>query len=119
MSIFSFGSIKTALSNAFESLPDWANLTNFQKGHVIDKTFKSLLRDLMQQFEMKAGEDYVDNLKDNEQSTDFVCLSAQADELLRGLMEGKIIAVKAHSRVSKLGNSFSVKPYFMKNYRVA
>lgn len=47
MSIFSFGSIKTALSNALEYLPDWANLTKFEKGHVIDKTFKSLLTDLM------------------------------------------------------------------------
>lgn len=119
MSIFSFGSIKTALSNALEYLPDWSDLTKFQKGHVIDKTFKSLLRDLMEQFGMKAGKDYVDNLKENEQSTDFVCLSAQADELLRGLMEGRIVAVKGHSKVSKLGNNFSVKPYFKKNSRVA
>lgn len=72
MSNFSFGSIKTALSKALESLPDWSNLTKFQKGNVIDKTFKSLLRDLMQQFGMKAGKDYVDNLTSNEQSTDFV-----------------------------------------------
>ncbi len=47
----------------------------FQKGTVIDLTFKSVLKDLMNQFWMKPGVDYVDNLKDNEPATDFVALS--------------------------------------------
>lgn len=111
-SIFSVNSVKNALSSALNALSDWANLTNFDKGKIIDETFKSVLKDLMDQFGMKPGKDYVDNLKSNEPNTDFVALSEQADELIRGLMEGKIIVISEHSRVSKLGNSYTVKAHF-------
>ena len=61
---------------------------------------------------MKPGVDYVDNLKNNEPATDFVALSPQADELITGLMERKIIAVKGYVRISKLGRECEVKAYF-------
>jgi len=114
MSTFGFDRIKTALSQALEGLSDWNQLNRFDKGKVIDKTFKSLMRDLMKQFGMKPGIDYVDNLSDNARSADFVALSQQADELIRGLLDGKIIAISGHSRISKLGNQFEVKDYFRK-----
>ena len=112
MSTFGIDQIKTALSQALEMLPDWQTLNPFDKGKVIDKSFKSILKDLMQQFGMKPGVDYVDDLKDNERCTDFVALSTKADDLILGLLSGKIIAVSKHSRVSKSGNSFTVKAYF-------
>ncbi|BAZ21223.1 hypothetical protein NIES4073_21010 [Kalymmatonema gypsitolerans NIES-4073] len=78
----------------------------------IDLTFKSILKDLMTQFGMKPGIDYVDNLGDNEPATDFVALSENADQLITGLMEGKIIAISAYVATSKLGKQYEVKAYF-------
>ncbi|QEI40487.1 hypothetical protein BMF77_01056 [Dolichospermum sp. UHCC 0315A] len=112
MSSFVFYSIKNALSKALESLPDWKSLNPFEKGQQIDKSFKVILQDLMKQFNMKPGVDYVDNLKDNEQSTDFVALSQKADDLIQGLLTGKIVAISEYSKVSKLGNQFTVKAHF-------
>lgn len=112
MSRFGIDGIKTALSQALEYLPNWQALNSFDKGKVIDQTFKSLMKDLMQQFGMKPGVDYVDNLKDNERCTDFVALSTKADDLIRGLLNGEIIAISQHSRVSKSGNTFTVKAHF-------
>lgn len=107
-----FDQVKNALSQALTYLPDFNNLNAFEQGKIIDKTFKSVLKDLMQQFGMKPGVDYVDNLKENEPGTDFVALSKQADELITGLMEGNIIAVKGSVRTSKLGKEHEVKAYF-------
>ena len=112
MSSFGLGSIKNALSQALECLPDWSRLNYFEKGIVIDKSFKTILKDLMKQFRLEPGLDYVDNLKDNEQCTDFVALSGRADDLIQGLLTGKIVAISQHSRVSKLGNQFTVKAHF-------
>lgn len=111
-SSFKFDSIKNALGKALTSLPDWQDLNPFDRGKVIDKSFKAIFKDLMEQFNMKPGVDYVDNLKENEQSTDFVALSEKADDLIQGLLNGKITVVSSHSRVSKLGNQFTVKAYF-------
>ncbi|AFY50557.1 hypothetical protein Nos7524_4820 [Nostoc sp. PCC 7524] len=112
MSHFGFYSIKNALNEALESLPDWKDLNPFEKGQQIDKSFKSIMKDLMHQFKMKPGVDYVDNLSDTEQSTDFVALSQKADDLIQGLLTGKIIAISEHSKVSKLGKKFTVKAHF-------
>lgn len=112
MSIFGLDSIKSALGEALGCLPDWQTLNPFDKGKVIDTTFKAIFKDLMQQFGMKPGVDYVDDLKENEQSTDFVALSGQADDLIKGLLDGKIVAISSHSRVSKLGNQYKVKAHF-------
>ncbi len=114
MSSFGLRSIKNALSQALEYLPEWENLNPFDKGKVIDKSFKTILKDLMKQFNMQPGVDYVDNLKDNEPITDFVALSKKADDLIQGLLTGKIVAIPEHSRVSKLGKDFSVKAHFRK-----
>ena len=114
MSNFGLSSIKNALSQALEYLPDWKNLNYFDKGKVIDKSFKALLEDLMKQFNMKPGVDYVDNLNDNEPITDFVALSKKADDLIQGLLTGKIVAISEYSKVSKLGKDFSVKAHFRK-----
>jgi hypothetical protein len=119
MSRFEFDSIKNSLSNALESLPDWARFSPTEKGYVIDRTFKSILKDLMEQFGMEAKKDYVDNLSDNETSADFVALSKEADELLIGLMRGKIIAISQYSRVSKLGNVHVVQAHFKKVEKAA
>jgi hypothetical protein len=43
MSSFGLRSIKNALSPALEYLPDWKNLNPFDKGKVIDKSFKAIL----------------------------------------------------------------------------
>lgn len=108
----SLNSIKNILINALDALPEWSDLTNPMKGKVIDQTFKSILKDLMDQFGMQPGKDYEDNLRDNEVATDFVTFTERADDLIRGLMNGKIIVIKEHNRVSKLGNTYTVKPHF-------
>lgn len=109
LSILSF---KGYLIKALNYLPDFASLSGTEQGKIIDKGFKSIVKDLMDQNDMKPGVDYVDNLRDNEPATDFVALSEKADDLLTGLMEGRIVAISAHSRVSKLGNEFQVKAHF-------
>ena len=109
---FSINSVKNALVQALEYLPDFSQMTSFQNGTVIDQTFKSILKDLMTQFKMKPGIDYVDNLRDNEPATDFVALSERADQLIIGLMDGKIIAVNTHIKKDKQGNPYHVKAYF-------
>lgn len=47
----------------------------------------------MKQFKMEPGVDYVDNLKDNEPIADFVALSKKADDLIQGLLTGKVVAI--------------------------
>lgn len=110
---FAIDRIKTALERALEALPDWNYLNQLERGTVIDKSFKSFLQDLMNQFGMEAGKDYEGNLAGNAKIADFVVLSERADDLIRGLLEGKIkaINVSGHFRTSKLGNSFEVQPH--------
>ncbi len=55
MSSFGLRSLKNALSQALEYLPQWENLNPFDKGKVIDKSFKAILKDLMKQFNMEPG----------------------------------------------------------------
>lgn len=112
MSLWSISSVKDGLIKALNCLSDFASISDFNKGKLIDKAFKWIVKDLMDQHGMEPGRDYVDNLNDNEPATDFVALSERADELLTGLMEGKIVAVSGHVRKSKLGNEFDVKPHF-------
>ena len=109
---FSVSSVKNALSQALEYLPDFSQLHHFQKGKVIDQTFKSILKDLMNEFGMIPGKDYIDDLRDNEPAADFVALSERADTLLRGLMEGKIIPISGYVRSNKGGNSYQLKAHF-------
>lgn len=109
---FSVNSVKNALCKALEYLPDFSQMHHFQKGKVIDQTFKSILKDLMNQFGMIPDVDYVDDLRDNEPATDFVALSVRGDQLIRGLMEGKIIAISGYVRKDKLGNPCEVKAHF-------
>ncbi|MGB7708168.1 MAG: hypothetical protein WBL95_01245 [Microcoleus sp.] len=112
MLTFSVGSVKNALSKALEYLPDFSDMNPFQKGKVIDQTFKSILKDLMNQYGMTPNVDYVDNLRDNEPATDFVALSVRADQLITGLMDGKIIPISGHVRKDKSGNHYQVKAHF-------
>lgn len=114
MRLWSIWELKDPLIEALNHVFEFASLDYFEKGKVIDKTFKSIVKDLMDQFGMKPGVDYVDDLNDNEPGTDFVALSEEADDLLRGLMEGRIVAISAHVRTSKLGNEFEVKAHFRK-----
>lgn len=107
-------SIKNALSVALKSLPDFTSLSPFEKGKLIDQSFKSILKDLMNQFGMRPGIDYVDNLRDNEPSTDFVALTKEADALITGLMEGKITAISGHIKKSKSGVEYKVQAHFRK-----
>ena len=105
--------IKTALTKAFESLPDWNNLNQKEKGTVVDQGFKSFLSDLMKQFGMIPGKDYKDNLSPTAKIADFVVLSPRADEIITGLLEGKIrvIQVSGHFKTSSLGKVFEVQPH--------
>ncbi len=112
--IFSVESIKNALSNALESIPKFNNSNYFEKGKIVDKSMKSILKDLMDWYGMKPGIDYVDNLRDNEPSTDFVTLTNEADELIRGLMNGNIIAISAHSRTKSNGDNYEVQAHLRK-----
>jgi hypothetical protein len=105
-------SVKNALAEALKHLPDFGKLSAFNQGKILDETFKSLLKDLMNQFGMRPGIDYVDNLKDNEPATDFVALTEKADQLITGLMEGKIIAVSGYARKRKDGSEYEVKAYY-------
>ena len=82
MSHFSFRSIKLSLQTALEKLSGFNQLNYRDRGKVIDKSFKSILTDLMQQFGMKPNIDYEDNLRDNEPSTDFVALTKSADDYM-------------------------------------
>jgi predicted GTPase len=106
------GSIKSAFTKALEALPDFSSLDYFAIGEIVDKTFKSLLKDLMDDFGMKAGEDYIDNLRTNEPGADFVVRSEKANKLIKCLLEGKVTVVKEHTRVSKNGKGYLVQAHF-------
>ncbi|MDB9451770.1 hypothetical protein [Dolichospermum circinale] len=110
----SIASVKNAFSQALKSIPEFVNLNAFDKGKVIDANFKSLIKDLMKDFGMIAGEDYKDDLLDNEPAADFVILSERANNLMKDLLEGRITVVKEHSRVSKAGANCIVKAHFRK-----
>jgi hypothetical protein len=100
---WSIWDVKNPLIKALNDLSDFARINNFEKDQILDKTFKSIVKDLMVQFRMKPGVNYEDDLNDNEPGTEFVVLSKEADDLLGGLMEGRIVAISAHVRKSKSG----------------
>ncbi len=105
-------SVKNAFAKALQALPDFSSLNSLQVGDVVDQSFKSLMKDLMNQFGMQPDKDYVDNLNDNEPASDFVICSQEANDLIKDLLEGRVIVVKEHTRVSKKGKTFTVKAYF-------
>jgi hypothetical protein len=55
---------------------------------IVDRTFRSLFKDLMQHFGMSLGEDYID-IPENASSRDFVMVSEKAQKLLEALFEGR------------------------------
>lgn len=105
-------SVKNAFAKALQELPDFRSLNSLQLGDVVDKSFKSLMKDLMNQFGMQPNKDYLNNLNDNEPGSDFVICSPEANDLIKDLLEGRVIVVKEHTRVSKSGKTFTVKAYF-------
>lgn len=114
LSMFHFGIklVKNAFAQALRELPDFISLNSLQLGDVVDKSFKSLMKDLMNQFGMQPGKDYLNNLNDNEPASDFVICSLEANDLIKDLLEGRVVVVKEHTRVSKNGKTFTVKAYF-------
>lgn len=108
----SIESVKNAFSQALQSIPEFLKLDAFEKGKVVDANFKSLVRDLMKDFGMIVGTDYKDDLRDNEPGADFVILSERANDLMKDLLDGKITVVKKHTKVSKTGNSYTVKAHY-------
>ncbi|KOR35632.1 hypothetical protein AM228_17060 [Planktothricoides sp. SR001] len=110
----SIESVKNAFSQALQSIPEFLRLTDTEKGKVVDANFKSLVKDLMQDFGMIPGVDYKDDLRDNEPCADFVILSEKANNLMKDLLDGKITVVKEHTRVSKTGNTYTVNAHYRK-----
>jgi hypothetical protein len=107
-------SVKNAFARTLQALPDFSNLNYLQLGDVVDKSFKSLMKDLMNQFGMQPGKDYLDTLNSNEPAADFVICSKEANELIKDLLEGRVIVVKEHTRVNKAGKVYTVKAHFKK-----
>ncbi|MGB3207026.1 MAG: hypothetical protein WBB28_18735 [Crinalium sp.] len=110
----SIESVKNAFFQALQSLPEFVNLNAFDKGKVVDANFKSMMQDLMDDFGMKPGKDYEDNLRVNEPGSDFVIYSKEANDLVKDLLEGRITVVKEHTKVSKTGKVFTVQAHFKK-----
>jgi len=104
--------VKNAFSEALKVIPGFSNLNTTEKGKIVDANFKSLVKDLMDDFDMIPGEDYEDNLRDNEPGADFVILSPRANNLMKDLLDGKITVVKEHTRVSKTGNTYTVNAHY-------
>ncbi|MEI6445271.1 MAG: hypothetical protein WCO29_19625 [Nostocales cyanobacterium ELA583] len=105
-------SVKNAFFQALSYIPEFVNLEAKDKGKVVDASFKALLKNLMEDFDMIPGVDYEDNLRDNEPAADFVILSDRANVLMKDLLDGKITIVKEHSRVSKTGNTYTVQAHY-------
>ena len=105
-------SAKRAFEEALRRLPEFNSFSHFQVGDIVDKSFKSLMKDLMDQFGMQPNKDYIDNLNSNEPAADFVICSLEANDLIKDLLEGRVIVVKEHTRVSKTGKTFIVKAHF-------
>jgi hypothetical protein len=68
----------------------------------------------MKEFGMIPGEDYEDDIRNNEPGADFVILSERANNLMKDLLDGKITVVKEHTRVSKAGNTCTVSAHYRK-----
>lgn len=49
---------KRAFEKALQDLPEFKSLSHFQVGNIVDKSFKSLMKDLMDQFGMLPNKDY-------------------------------------------------------------
>lgn len=110
----SIQSVKNAFFRALQSIPEFFDLYPTDKGKVVDANFKSMLRDLMDQFGMVPGEDYEDNLRPNEPGSDFVIYSEEANTLIKELLAGNVTVVKEHTRVYKSGKTVTVKAHFKK-----
>lgn len=104
--------VKNAFAKALQGLPEFNSFNHFQVGDIVDKSFKSLMKDLMEQFGMQPNKDYIDDLNNNEPGADFVICSLKANDLIKDLLEGRVIVVKEHTRVSKTGKTFIVKAHF-------
>lgn len=114
----SISEVKGAFAKALEAIPGFHTLSALKKGDVVDKSFKILMEDLMKQFEMVSGQDYVENLRNNEPGADFVICSNSANELIKDLLEGRVIVVKEHTKFDENGNTVTIKPYFKRLSKV-
>lgn len=110
----SIQSVKNAFFQALQSMDDFNKLDATDKGKVVDANFKFMLKDLMNQFGMKAGDDYEDNLRSNEPGADFVIYSEKANNLVKDLLSGNITVVKEHSRISKSGKAVTIDAHYRK-----
>lgn len=108
----SIQSVKNAFFQALQSIDAFCTLNAREKGKVVDANFKSMLRDLMEQFGMRPGIDYEDNLRSNEPASDFVIYSEEANNLIKDLLAGNITVVKEHTRVYKSGRIVKIDAHY-------
>jgi hypothetical protein len=107
-------SVKNAFLKALQSIEEFRELNAKEKGKVVDSNFKSMLKDLMNQFGMKPGIDYEDKLRPNEPCSDFVIYSEEANNLLKDLLAGNITVVCEHTRVFKSGKVITIDAHYRK-----
>ena len=50
--------VKNALTRALKELPEFNSFNHFQVGGIVNKSFKSLMKDLMEQFGRQPNKDY-------------------------------------------------------------
>lgn len=108
----SIQSVKNAFFLALQSIDEFCKLDAKDKGKVVDANFKSMLRDLMDQFGMKPGIDYEDNLRPNEPGADFVIYSEEANNLIKDILAGNITVVREHTRVYKSGKTVIIDAHY-------
>ena len=112
MLLLPINSVKGAFIRALQGLPDFQNFNSLEIGTIVDQIFKSLMNDLMQQFGMTPGEDYDNNLRSNEPTADFVIRSERANQIVKALLEGRVVVIKEHTRISKTGKQYQVSTHF-------
>lgn len=118
----SIQSVKNAFFQALQSIDEFRKETATGKGDIVDANFKSMLKDLMDQFGMTPGVDYLDyrdndntdqdTLRPNEPGADFVIYSEEANNLLKDLLVGNITVVKEHTRVYKSGKIVTIDAHY-------
>ncbi|WP_373540266.1 hypothetical protein [Chamaesiphon sp.] len=106
---------KNAFLKALQQQPGFLDSGATDKGKIVDKKFKFIFTDVVEQLGYIANQDYESNLRSNEPGADFVVRNKEANDKLKSLISGEKKVIKEHTRISSSGKISTIKPHLRRS----
>jgi hypothetical protein len=100
---------------ALQRQPEFIDLSATDKGKVVDKKFKFIMTEIMDQLGCVTSQDYENNLRSNEPGADFVVKNKEANDKLKSLISGEKKVIKEHTRIYSSGKISTIKSHLRRS----